>query len=66
MNEEYRKEVEALIGKTITTVYGPSEVVGLQVRNGITYINLLERGDEPYNVELEQWRFLTGGQVVSS
>lgn len=53
--EEIRKEVLELQGKTIGTLWGPSQVVRITEQDGVEYVHLREFGEEDYTVELEQF-----------
>lgn len=52
---EIEKEVKSLIGSTIGTIYGPSDVVGIIEREGVKYVHLREFGEEDYTVDIADW-----------
>ena len=49
-------EVRELIGETVSTLWGPSKVEEvIQDENGEWYVNLLENGEEPFVIRLNDW-----------
>lgn len=50
------KEVLGMVGETVQTVWGPSEVSSVEKdENGEWLVHLLEFGEEPFCVKLSDW-----------
>lgn len=50
------KEILGMVGETVQTVWGPSEIESVQQHeNGEWLVHLLEFGEEPFSVRLCDW-----------
>lgn len=57
--EDLVRFVESKIGQTISTIYGPSLVVGVVISdNGTRIVHLKEFDEEDYYLELKDFSYL--------